>query len=53
MIQAQGVSDGPDYLFKGPNWMNDTNFDIYCKSPPTPLTPICSLMMRSSPSSKG
>jgi uncharacterized protein (TIGR03435 family) len=31
---AYGVADGRDYLLKGPDWMNETNFDISARFAP-------------------
>jgi uncharacterized protein (TIGR03435 family) len=31
---AYGVAEGTDYLFKGPDWWDTENFDIYARFPP-------------------
>ncbi len=44
---AYGVPDGRDYLFKGPDWMDETNFDIYAKFPaPTTDADLLLMMQR-------
>jgi uncharacterized protein (TIGR03435 family) len=44
---AYGVAEGTDYLFKGPDWWDTENFDIYAKFPPgTPDSQVFLMLQR-------